>query len=118
MFDGPEPIYLQIADHLRGRILDGSLKEGDQVMSTTQFATTYRINPATAAKGLGLLVDDGLVEKRRGLGMYVAADARDALLEERRAGYLDHVLAPALHEARLLGIPADAIVDRVRKELS
>lgn len=118
MFDGPEPIYLQIADHLRGQILDGSLDEGDQVMSTTQFATTYRINPATAAKGLGLLVDEGLVEKRRGLGMYVTEGARETLLEERRAGYLDDVLTPALHQARLLGIPVAAIVDRVRKELS
>lgn len=118
MFDGPEPIYLQIADHLRGQILDGSLTEGDQVMSTTQFATNYRINPATAAKGLGLLVDEGLVEKRRGLGMYVTTGARDALLDQRRSGYLNDVLAPALHQAKLLGIPAAAIVDRVRKELS
>ena len=104
MFDGPEPIYLQIADHLRGRILDGSLKEGDQVMSTTQFATTYRINPATAAKGLGLLVDEGLVEKRRGLGMYVDQGAREALLKNEREHFLREEWPVLRDRLRRLGL--------------
>lgn len=118
MFDGPEPIYLQIADYLRHQILDGTVTEGDQVMSTTQFATTYRINPATAAKGLGLLVDEGLLEKRRGLGMFVAAGARQRLTKDERAAYVDEVLLPALRQARLLGVPAQIIHEHVDKELS
>lgn len=118
MFDGPEPIYLQIADHLRRQILDGTVTEGDQVMSTTQFATTYRINPATAAKGLGLLVDEGLLVKRRGLGMFVADGARERLTRDETAAYLDEVLLPALRQARVLRIPAATIHDHVTKELS
>lgn len=118
MFDGPEPIYLQIAAYLREQILDGTLAAGDQVMSTTQFATTYRINPATAGKGLALLVDEGLLEKRRGLGTFVAEGARERLIAERRGAYLDTVLAPALSEARTLGIAANEILDYVTKELT
>ena len=70
-FDSTTPIYIQIADDLRHQILIGALADGDRLMSTTEYATTYRINPATAAKAFALLVDEGLVEKRRGIGMFV-----------------------------------------------
>ena len=110
MFDGPEPIFLQIAEHLRNQILTGAIAEGDQVMSTTQFATTYRINPATAAKGLALLVDEGVIYKQRGVGMFVADGARELLRERRRGAFFtDHVDA-VLDEARILGIaPAELV---------
>ena len=110
MFDGPEPIYLQIADHLRGRILDGSLKEGDQVMSTTQFATTYRINPATAAKGLGLLVDEGLVEKRRGLGMFVTDEASKKLRGSERERFLTEEWPAVAERIERLGLSIEDLL--------
>lgn len=110
MFDGAEPIYLQIAEHLRHQVLTGALAEGDQVMSTTQFATTYRINPATAAKAFALLVDEGVVYKQRGVGMFVADGARERLRELRRGAFFtDHVDA-VLAEARMLGISPDEVV--------
>lgn len=114
MFDGRDPIYLQIADRIRTEILDGTLQGEEQVMSTTQYATTYRINPATAAKAFAQLVDDGLLYKRRGIGMFVAADARDRLLAERRERFFADVVDPVAAEAAVLGIPLDAVVERLR----
>lgn len=110
MFDGPEPIYVQIAQMIRAQVLAGELAEEEQVMSTTQFATTFRINPATAAKAFAGLVDEGVLYKRRGLGMFVAPGARGRLLDSHREAYFDDVLAPALAQADLLGITTDELV--------
>ncbi|WP_069386484.1 GntR family transcriptional regulator [Cellulosimicrobium cellulans] len=113
MFDGPEPIYLQIAQMIRAQVLAGEAAEEEQVMSTTELATTFRINPATAAKAFAELVDEGVLYKRRGIGMFVAPGARERLLEQHRARFFDEVLAPALAQADVLGIPTDRIVDYV-----
>jgi len=110
VFDGPEPIYVQIAQMIRAQVLAGELAEEEQVMSTTQFATTFRINPATAAKAFAGLVDEGVLYKRRGLGMFVAPGARERLLDQHRKAYFDDVLGPALAQADLLGIPTDDLV--------
>lgn len=110
MFDGPEPIYIQIAQMIRAQVLAGELKEEEQVMSTTQFATTFRINPATAQKAFAGLVDEGVLYKRRGLGMFVAPQARERLLEDHRKRYFEEVLAPALQQADILGISTDDVV--------
>ncbi|WP_369370060.1 GntR family transcriptional regulator [Promicromonospora sp. Populi] len=110
MFDGPEPIYLQIAQMIRAQVLAGELKEEEQVMSTTQFATTFRINPATAQKAFAGLVDEGVLYKRRGLGMFVAPGARERLLDEHRKSYFEEVLAPALQQADILGISTDEVI--------
>jgi GntR family transcriptional regulator len=96
VFDGPEPIYIQIAQMIRAQVLSGELQEEDQVMSTTQFATTFRINPATAQKAFGQLVEEKVLYKRRGLGMFVAPGAAARLRADHRERYFDEVLAPAL----------------------
>lgn len=114
MFDGREPIYLQIADQIRTEILSGALGEEEQVMSTTQYATTYRINPATAAKAFAELVDEGTLYKRRGVGMFVSPDARDRLLTQRRERFFADVVEPVADEARMLGIPIDDVAARLR----
>lgn len=110
MFDGREPIYLQIAEAIRGEILSGALGEGDQVMSTTQYATTYRINPATAAKAFAELVEEGVLIKQRGIGMFVAAGAPEQLRARRREAFFADRLDPVIHEAGLLGITAAELV--------
>lgn len=115
MFDGREPIYLQIADRIRAEVLDGSLEEGDQVMSTTQYATTYRINPATAAKAFAELVDEGVLHKRRGIGMFVSDGARDQLLAARRERFFAEVVDPVAAEAQVLGIPLAQVVARLHE---
>ena len=80
MFDEGTPLFVQVADRLAGEIADGGLAEGERVPSTNELAAFYRINPATAAKGINVLADDGLLEKRRGIGMFVATGARQRLL--------------------------------------
>ena len=113
MFDGREPIYLQIADQIRTEILSGALGEEEQVMSTTQYATTYRINPATAAKAFSELVAEGTLYKRRGVGMFVAPQARERLLAQRRERFFADVVDPVAVEAQMLGIPLDDVVARL-----
>jgi GntR family transcriptional regulator len=114
VFDGRDPIYLQIADGIRDEILSGTLGEEEQVMSTTQYATTYRINPATAAKAFAQLVDEGVVYKRRGVGIFVSPGARERLLAARRDTFFADVVEPVAEQARLLGVPIEDVVDRLR----
>lgn len=115
-FDDRSPIYLQIADQIREGILSGELEEEAQIMSTTQYATTYRINPATAAKAMNLLVDDGLIHKRRGVGMFVSPGAHEQLVRELRGEYFAETLQPALDRAEMLGITRSALIDYIARE--
>lgn len=109
VFDANTPIYIQIAEQIRRDISAGRLHEGDQLMSTTQYAKTYRINPATAQKAFALLVDDGLVEKRRGIGMFVTAGAHTSARDEDKANYKTDTLTPAIAQAAELGFTLDDI---------
>ena len=102
------PIFRQIAAQLENAIVDGSLPEESQAPSSNELAAFHRINPATAAKGLNRLVEDGVLYKRRGVGMFVATGAREQLLKRRRSEFADQYLLPLLAEARKLGIsPTD-----------
>jgi GntR family transcriptional regulator len=101
-----KPLFLQIAEQIEDSIVDGSLAEETQAPSTNELAGFYRINPATAAKGVAMLTDKGVLYKRRGIGMFVSAGARDALRGERRAAFADRYIEPLLAEARTLGLDA------------
>lgn len=114
MFVSGIPIYVQIADDIRSQILRGALRDGDQLTSTTEYATTYRINPATAGKAFAILVDEGLVEKRRGIGMFVAQGAHASLVEKGLTTYADDTLYPAVEAGLALGLDIDSIADHVR----
>lgn len=116
-FDSATPIYLQLAEEIRGQILAGVLAEGDRLTSTTEYATTYRINPATANKAITLLVDEGLVSKRRGIGMFVADGARERLASARRTTWADDVLRPALQAGMVLGLSPQDVADAVARQL-
>ena len=109
------PLFIQIAERLADEIADGTLPEGERAPSTNELAAYYRINPATAAKGLGMLTDDGLLEKRRGIGMFVAAGARVRLLSERRKRFAERYVEPLVAEASRLGIDADELVALIRE---
>jgi DNA-binding transcriptional regulator YhcF (GntR family) len=102
--DDSRPIFTQIAEQIENDIISGALPEETQVPSTNEFAAFLRINPATAGKGVGLLVDAGVLYKKRGIGMFVAEGARARLVSERRERFRDQYLAPLLAEARKLGI--------------
>ena len=112
--DEGTPLFVQVADRLAGEIADGGLAEGERVPSTNELAAFYRINPATAAKGINMLADDGLLEKRRGIGMFVAAGARQRLLARRRAEFTLRYVDPLLSEAARLGIDTDELFDLIK----
>jgi len=113
--DEGAPLFVQVAERLAAEIADGGLAEGDRVPSGTELAAYYRINPATAAKGISVLVDDGLLEKRRGIGMFVAAGARQRLLGQRRKRFAERYIEPMITEASRLGISTDELTGLVRK---
>ena len=112
--DNGTPLFLQIAEQLADDIVDGVLPEGARVPSTNELAAFYRINPATAAKGINLLVDDGVLEKRRGIGMFVAAGAQEQLRAGRRKRFAEQYVDPMLAEANRLGIDTDTLVSLIR----
>ena len=107
MIEEGRALFLQIAEGVEDSIIDRSLLEESQAPSTNELAAFFRINPATAAKGVNVLVDKGVLYKRRGIGMFVATGARDLLLAERRTAFADRYVAPLLAEARKLGLDAD-----------
>jgi DNA-binding transcriptional regulator YhcF (GntR family) len=111
--DEGTPLFTQIAERLAAEIADGGLAEGERVPSTNELAAFYRINPATAAKGINLLADDGLLEKRRGIGMFVADGARQRLLGQRREQFTERYLRPLLTEATRLGIDTDELIELI-----
>ncbi|MFY1651962.1 GntR family transcriptional regulator [Solwaraspora sp. WMMB762] len=115
MFDDRSPIYQQIADKIKNDILSGALQEGEQVMSTNQYASYYRINPATAAKGFHQLIDEGVLFKKRGIGMFVSPNARETLRGQRRDRFFTEVVDPMVTEARIIGIPLTEVVARIQQ---
>ena len=110
------PIYRQLRDRIVAMILDGVLKQGDALPSVRQVAADFQLNPITVSKGYQELVDEQLVEKRRGLGMYVTEGARDALLQSERERFLREEW-PMLH-ARLkrMGLDLKTLMDQVRSD--
>jgi DNA-binding transcriptional regulator YhcF (GntR family) len=114
VFDDRSPIYRQIAEQIKSDVLRGVLGADEQVMSTNQYAAFYRINPATAAKAFQQLVDEGVVYKKRGIGMFVSPTARDSLRAQRREHFFADVLDPMVAEARAIGIPIEEIVEHLR----
>jgi GntR family transcriptional regulator len=108
------PIYMRIAQMLEDLILDGSLKEDERVYSQYQLAEMFNINPATAAKGLNLLADEGTVYKKRGLGMFVSADARERILKKRRDGAFKEMARQLVLEAKRLQIDKEKLIDEIR----
>jgi|SRR5215471_129571 DNA-binding transcriptional regulator YhcF (GntR family) len=115
--DEGTPLFVQIAERLAEDIADGGLAEGARVPSTNELAAYYQINPATAAKGINMLAADGLLEKRRGIGMFVAAGARNRLLEDRRKRFAERHINPLVAEASRLGIDADELIALIQKSV-
>ncbi len=111
--DEGRPIFVQIAEQIESSIIDGSLAEDAQVPSTNELAAFHRINPATAAKGINQLVDDGILYKKRGIGMFVSSGARAKLRIRRREQFSDQYLRPLLVEAHKLGVSAAEVKEMI-----
>lgn len=114
--DDSRPIFLQIAEQIETQILDGSMPEESQVPSINELAAFHRINPATALKGVNLLVDQQVLYKKRGIGMFVASGARAALLASRREDFAAEHVRPLIARASALGIDAEQLAALIRKE--
>ncbi|MFA9559213.1 GntR family transcriptional regulator [Evansella sp. AB-rgal1] len=110
------PIFQQISDMIKDNILDDALKEGDKIPSTNELASFYKINPATAQKGIQLLVDKGIIFKRRGIGMFVQEAAKVKLIEERKSEFKEQYINPLLHEAKRLELSKDDILRFFKEE--
>ncbi|WP_169088847.1 GntR family transcriptional regulator [Paenibacillus sp. PL91] len=115
MMDDSRPIFIQIAEQIEDEIIEGVLSEESQVLSTNQFAAFYKINPATAAKGVNMLVDEGILYKKRGIGMFVAEGARAKVIEKRKEQFFEEYVVTMVREAKKLGISAEQLTDMIRR---
>jgi GntR family transcriptional regulator len=106
-----QPIYRQLRDRVVAMILDGVLKEGDPLPSVRNVAAEYRVNPLTVLKGYQQLVDEGLVEARRGLGMFINAGARSRLLQGERQKFLGEEWPRVCATIQRLGLKAEELLD-------
>lgn len=120
-FDSDKSIYLQIAESIEDDILRQNISEESQVPSTNQLAVLYRINPATAAKGINMLVNEGILYKKRGIGMFVASGAVKTIRRKRKSSFYDKYVIPLMDEARNLDISEEEVttmIQKVRKKRS
>jgi GntR family transcriptional regulator len=108
------PIYRQLRDRVVAMILDGVLKQGDALPSVRQVAADFQINPITVSKAYQELVDENLVEKRRGLGMYVTEGARSALMKSERERFLSEEWPPLYARLTRLGLSLEQLMEENR----
>lgn len=117
-FNDERPIFIQLAEMLEDAILNGAYNEEDQIPSITEFSVTYKINPATALKGVNILVDAGLLYKKRGLGMFVASGAREKLVKKRKERFYHAFVKPMILEAKQLRIGQSELIEMTKRGLS
>ena len=107
------PIYRQLRDRVVAMILDGALTDGDALPSVRNVAAEYRLNPLTVLKGYQELVDEGLVEKKRGRGMFVTDGARTQLLKDERERFLEKEWPQVAETIERLGLDAEALLQQL-----
>ncbi len=107
-------IYLQIAEMIETDILRDILLEEERVPSTNELAKLYAINPATAAKGVNILVDEGVLHKKRGIGMFVSAGAKEAILSRRKNEFYDNYVKKLLEEAASIGLGKEEVIQLIQ----
>ena len=114
-FDSDKPIFIQIAEGIEDAILTGAFEEESQIPSITEFSVTYKINPATALNGINILVDSGIIYKKRGVGMFVEKGAKEKLKEKRKDAFFENYVKTMLSEAKRLGFTKSEIIDMLGK---
>ena len=108
-------IYLQISEMIENDILRDILLEEEKVPSTNELAKFFKINPATAAKGINLLVDEGILYKKRGIGMFVTQGAKQAVKKKRKDAFYDNFIKSLLVEAASLGISQEELIEMIKR---
>ncbi len=113
--DIEKPIFIQFAEELEDNILKGIFEEESQVPSTTEVAVKFKINPATANRGVNLLVDQGIIYKKRGIGMFVCTGAREKIAAKRRSAFYESYVLPLLEESRKLNLTTGEIITMIER---
>lgn len=108
-------IYLQISEMIENDILRDIIQEEERVPSTNELAKLYTINPATAAKGVNILVESGILYKKRGIGMFVATGAKEQIKNRRKEAFFDNYIRTLITEAKSLGISKEELIAMIEK---
>ncbi len=108
-------IYLQISEMIENDILRDILYEEEKVPSTNELAKFFKINPATAAKGINLLAGEGILYKKRGIGMFVAQGAKEAVRKKRKDAFYENYIKTLLVEAKSLGIREEELIEMIQR---
>lgn len=109
------PIYIQIAQAIEDNILKGIFKEEEVIPSTTEISVKFKINPATVAKGFNLLVDEGIIYKKRGIGMFVSTGSKELLMEKRKDSFYKKYIVSLIEEAKRLDISTVDIINMIER---
>lgn len=109
-----KPIYVQISEWLENEILCGNIRENEKIYSQYQLAEMFNINPATAAKGINILADQGILYKKRGLGMFLSANAKEKIQYKRKNHTLKKLVEAVVVEARRLGVYENELIGMMR----
>ncbi|WP_147532845.1 GntR family transcriptional regulator [Bacillus marasmi] len=115
LFDDNKPIFLQVREKIEDQIVNNQLKEGEQAPSTNQLVNFYKINHVTVSKGVNQLVDEGILYKKRGIGMFVAEGAKEKLIQKRKAAFVEDYIVSLVREANKLGISLDEMIELIKK---
>jgi len=108
-------IYIQISEMIENDILRDVLLEDERVPSTNELAKLYAINPSTAAKGINILVDAGILYKKRGIGMFVSDGAKEVIRTKRKAQFYENYVSEIVNEAKTLGITKAELIAGIEK---
>lgn len=114
-FTDDKPLYLQIAEQLEDAIFTGAYEEETQIPSTTELSVSLQMNPATVLKGMNILVAENIIYKKRGVGMFVSAGAKERIRRKRQENFYDGYVVPLLKEAKKLGLSANEIINLIEK---
>ena len=114
-FSSAEPIYQQVADQIEEAIFAGAFVEGTQIPSTTEISREFKINPATVLKGMNILVKQQLIEKRRGLGMFVMSGAQNKIIAKRKASFYEDYVKSLIIESKNLGLSRSDLQGLIEK---
>lgn len=114
-FNSEIPIYMQIARQLEDAVFTGVYPEETQIPSTTELSVTLKINPATVLKGMNILVDEGIIYKKRGLGMFVTEGAVDIIKKKRQSGFFENYIQPLMEEAKKLGLSEKEVISLIER---
>ncbi len=114
-FNSQTPIYLQIARQLEDAVFTGIYPEETQIPSTTELSVSLQINPATVLKGMNILVDEGVIYKKRGLGMFVTEGAVEIIKNKRQTGFFENYIAPLIAEANKLGLSEKEVIALIER---